>query len=665
MPDIFATLPPNPVQGYHYFNFSVESNPKVSLLTGGTPLNVRIDRSSRNDYEVVAVARSGPYRIKTMKEPYMHPALNRSDAEIVIVLRTFETLQASGTMPDDNGYTSEDLISLHRDDREYDNWYYSDDPVDMIGCADQMEICLVPSNTCSGLVSVTSSSISLLNLFPTLRELETFFKSFSPDTGVGFVVGSNIISHLKEFGPEVLDVRRYGLGFGDGKQNAPRSGLWENEARTWFGASIAGMQFSMVQNTAMFLLPEKRKDYKQAIKAVKGYFLCVAREHSNPFTLPNHQIPSIHHEDHSTLLLLLLLSSSVFAADDDDVTCLTKLGKESVADIHTVTVTKIDSLVPTTTTIIPTVVKKANQWSIITVFSTKTFTVTGKGDTGTFSTTTTLFKVATVTVTATTTTTSTKTGTRTSTSTTQIPTTAGFKFISDTVNSRSLNAQKGDKLFQNPHARAIIKPGMKPFKFPSKVQFTKTVASMRTTTIVKTISTTTTIIPKDVSVTKSFTTSMKVTTYSTTWKKTTKSATATKTKVICGPTEYAACQAENMFGPDVNSAGTGYYVTNVLNNGTGIPSDFQIVANGARSAEECCSSRMKFTGCEKWSFRAASRNCFLLYHGGSMCKSQSNHPKYFMSKKGADTGSGFVVGNGKCGITCSGNSDGSVFAVDL
>ncbi|KAL7757006.1 hypothetical protein ACKLNR_013999 [Fusarium oxysporum f. sp. zingiberi] len=255
--------------------------------------------------------------------------------------------------------------------------------------------------------------------------------------------------------------------------------------------------------------------------------------------------------------LLLLLSSSVFAADDDDVTCQTKLGEESVADIHTVTVTKIDSLVPTTTTVIPT-----------------TFTVTGKGDTGTFSTTTTLFKVATVTVTATTTTTSTKTGTKTSTSTAQIPTTVGFKFISDTVNSRSLNAQKGDKLFQNPHARAIIKPGMKPFKFPSTVQFTKTVASMRTTTIVKTISTTTTIVPKDVSVTKSFTTSMKVTTYSTTWKRTIKSATATKTNVISGPTGYAACQAENIFGPDFNSASTGYYVTNVLNNGPGIPSDF-------------------------------------------------------------------------------------------
>ncbi|EWZ80828.1 hypothetical protein FOWG_15167 [Fusarium oxysporum f. sp. lycopersici MN25] len=364
--------------------------------------------------------------------------------------------------------------------------------------------------------------------------------------------------------------------------------------------------------------------------------------------------------------LLLLLSSSVFAADDDDVTCQTKLGEESVADIHTVTVTKIDSLVPTTTTIIPTVVMKANQWSTITVFSTKTFTVTGKGNTGTFSTTTTLFKVATVTVTATTTTTSTKTGTRTSTSTTQIPTTAEFKFISDT----------------NPHARAIIKPGMKPCKFPSKVQctrllpnankkvvqktgtpVTKTVARMQTTTIVKTISTTTTLIPKDVSVTKSFTTSVKVTSYSTTWKTKTKSATATKTKAISGPTEYAACQAANMFGPDFNSASTGYYVTNVLNNGPGIPSDFQIVANGDSSAEECCNSCMKFTGCETWSFRAAYRNCFLLYHSGSACKSQSNHPHYFMSsKKGADTGAGLVVGNGKCGFTCSGNSDGSVFA---
>ncbi|KAH7466291.1 hypothetical protein FOMA001_g15950 [Fusarium oxysporum f. sp. matthiolae] len=111
-----------------------------------------------------------------------------------------------------------------------------------------------------------------------------------------------------------------------------------------------------------------------------------------------------------------------------------------------------------------------------------------------------------------------------------------------------------------------------------------------------------------------------------------------------------------MFGPDFNSASTGYYVTNVLNNGPGIPSDFQIVASGDRSAEECCNSCMKFTGCETWSFRAANRNCFLLYHSGSTCKSQSNHPNYFMSsKKGADTGAGLVVGNGKCGFTCSGN----------
>ncbi|KAI3575917.1 hypothetical protein IWW34DRAFT_791234 [Fusarium oxysporum f. sp. albedinis] len=337
MPDIFATLPPSPVQGYHYFNFSVESNPKVSSLTGGTPLNVRIGRSSRNDYEVVAVARSGPYRTKAMKEPYMHPALNRSDAEIVIVLVNKEGVKyrtevddvlfgahatrenfrnTSGlwyNTPDDNGYTPGDLISLHRDDREYDNWYYSDDPVGMIGCADQMEICLVPSNTCSGLVSVPSSSASLLNLFPTLRELEAFFKSFSPDTGAGFVVGSNIISHLKEFGPEVLDVRRYGLGFGDGKQNAPRSGLWENEARTWFGASIAGMQFSVVQNTAMFLLPEKRKDYKRAIKAVKGY----QPSSKDCWTV---KVRSSEHETLSLfgVLLLILISTIIFGVSSLD-----------------------------------------------------------------------------------------------------------------------------------------------------------------------------------------------------------------------------------------------------------------------------------------------------------------------------------------------------------
>lgn len=294
-PDIFATTPPNPVQGYRYFNFSVESNPKVAFITGGTKLNVRIGRSSRDDYEVLAVARSGPYWRENMKTPYIHPALNRSDAEVVVVLINKEGvryraevddvvfaahvtkksfLNVSGlwyNVPENNGYTPDDFASTDIDDMEHDTWYYPDEPLSMVGCADQMEICRVSSKDCSGLVSVPSSFQSLLrHMFPTLSQFQTFLEPFTADLGGDVLISSNIMSNLKEHGPEVLNVRRYGLGLGDGKQNPPRTGLWEDEARTWFGTSIARMQFSVVQNTPMFLAPEKRQNYRQAIKAVKG-----------------------------------------------------------------------------------------------------------------------------------------------------------------------------------------------------------------------------------------------------------------------------------------------------------------------------------------------------------------------------------------------------------
>ncbi|KAJ4005036.1 hypothetical protein NW752_011550 [Fusarium irregulare] len=349
------------------------------------------------------------------------------------------------------------------------------------------------------------------------------------------------------------------------------------------------------------------------------------------------------------------------------MTCRIELGKTSVAKLKTDTVTKTNAIKPTTTiTVVPTETKQVGRWSTITVFSTKTFTVTGKGGTDTFRTTSTSFKIATVKVTATATTTTTKTGTVKSTSTTQVPTSAGFRFISDTVNSDAFGvALSPRKVAKNPHAPPLIKPGVKAFEFPAKVHCTKlfpntdtktvmktaratttTSSTLQKTTITETISTTTTLIPDDASVTKTFTATMSVTTYSTIWTTTTKSATATKTKVISGPTEYAACSEGNMFGPDFNSGGTGYFVTNVLNNGPGIPSDFQIVANGARSPDECCSSCMQFASCETWIYRAKNRNCFLLYHAGSTCKTQGNHPNFFMSKKGA------------------GNSDGSLFSVE-
>ncbi|KAM0437042.1 hypothetical protein ACHAQK_007520 [Fusarium lateritium] len=378
--------------------------------------------------------------------------------------------------------------------------------------------------------------------------------------------------------------------------------------------------------------------------------------------------------------LLPLLAASASAAGDPS--CRTEIGTKSVDKVKTDTVTKTSSVGPTTTiTVTPTETVKVPRWSTITKFSTKTFTVTGKGDTDTLSVTTTLFKIATVTVTATATTTTTKTGTETSTSTTQIATTAGFKNIADTVNSDEFSAQRR-LLARNPHSPPLIKPGLKAFTFPAAVHCTEllpntttktvkrtgnpiTVSVMQTTTTTKEIPITTTIVPDDVSVTKVSTLTMSVTTFSTTWKTTTKSATATKTKVLSGPTEYAACSEGNMFGANFNSGGTQYYVTNVLNNGPGINSDFQIVANGASDAGECCSYCMQFASCETWIFRARGRNCFLLYHAGATCKAQTNHPNYFMSKKGADTGAGYVVGNGQCGYTYSGNSDGTVFSVDV
>ncbi|QPC80071.1 hypothetical protein HYE68_010823 [Fusarium pseudograminearum] len=385
--------------------------------------------------------------------------------------------------------------------------------------------------------------------------------------------------------------------------------------------------------------------------------------------------------------LVPFLAVSGLAADDDNVTCRTELGKTSVASIKTDTITKTDPIKPTkTVTIIPTKTKEVGLWSTVTKFSTKTFTRTAKGGTDTFSTTSTLFKIATATNTITTT----KTGTVKSTRTTVVPTTAGFRFISDTVNEESFAPVAGPRKFaRNPHAPPLVKPGLKAFAFSNKVHCkfsiqmnpyntrtvkktvsptTTTVSTMRTKTKIAIISTTTTLIPDDVSVTKTFTTNMKVTTYSTTYKTSTKRATATKTDVKSGPTEYAACSEGNMFGPNFNSGGTGYYITNVLNNGPGIPSDYQIVSSGADSADECCASCMQYNGCETWIYRERNRNCFLLYHvleKGEKCASQKNHPNFFLSKKGADTGAGFIAGNGVCGFTYSGNSDGSLFTVDI
>jgi hypothetical protein len=141
-------------------------------------------------------------------------------------------------------------------------------------------------------------------------------------------------------------------------------------------------------------------------------------------------------------------------------------------------------------------------------------------------------------------------------------------------------------------------------------------------------------------------------------------STTTTTSSLPGPTLFDACKPENIFGANFRHAGAPFYASNVVNNGPGVASDFKIMADGAGSAIECCAACQNLKTCETYIFRAQNRNCFLLSHDGATCSSQANHPNYFLSQKGDNNGAGYVVGNGNCGYTYSGNSDGSIYSVD-
>jgi hypothetical protein len=200
--------------------------------------------------------------------------------------------------------------------------------------------------------------------------------------------------------------------------------------------------------------------------------------------------------------------------------------------------------------------------------------------------------------------------------------------------------------------------------FTTHATVTNFVPYWKTTTKTKTLSTTTTVVPADISFTLTDTYVSSVTTFTTKYETDTISATATYTSVIPGPTVYDACGSNNYFGPDFTNGGTPYFAVNVANNGPGVGSDFLVVADGASTETDCCNACQESTTCETFLFRGRNRNCFLLYHPDESCSSQANHPNYILSQEGSDTGSGYTVGNGNCGFTYSGNSDGSVFPVD-
>lgn len=254
----------------------------------------------------------------------------------------------------------------------------------------------------------------------------------------------------------------------------------------------------------------------------------------------------------------------------------------------------------------------------------------------------------------------------------------------------------------NPHAgieaRAVTtgKAGVQKLlaaAYPSKVVCTKVVPFTSTRTAYTTLPTSTqtimvttkrvtslstlvvtsTIIPDRVTSTETDTSVSTVQTTTTTTQTNTETAQTTTTEVMPGPTFWSACSNpsglnnRNFFGPPFTSNGVGYYAVNVANNGPGVSSDFNIVADGADSAEACCNACQGLYNCETFIFRQQFKNCFLLNHKGSTCASPSQHPNFILSKKIPSSGStvdGYTVGNGNCGYTWSGNSDGSVFRVD-
>ncbi|KAL8745562.1 MAG: hypothetical protein Q9184_007857, partial [Pyrenodesmia sp. 2 TL-2023] len=142
-------------------------------------------------------------------------------------------------------------------------WYAADDPVSIIGCADQAEVCYTPDSVCTGLI-------------PLPDELGWWFDAWKnaglpfarwPD-GVGteiktFVLGLVRRSGFKDIvskrGSDILSIKKYGLGYELQSDIPPNQ--WEREARVWFGTSIAKIQVSVMIKAFGSLSKKRRAVY--------------------------------------------------------------------------------------------------------------------------------------------------------------------------------------------------------------------------------------------------------------------------------------------------------------------------------------------------------------------------------------------------------------------
>lgn len=95
-PELFATIPPDAIKGYHYYNFSIEPDPFWSFIVG-TKLNIGIGPSLHGGYEVEALFRGAA---SPKGSPFVHESLNRSDAEVVLVVINKEGVRYTAPVHD-------------------------------------------------------------------------------------------------------------------------------------------------------------------------------------------------------------------------------------------------------------------------------------------------------------------------------------------------------------------------------------------------------------------------------------------------------------------------------------------------------------------------------------------------------------------------------------
>lgn len=240
-PELYESYHGGNFSGLYYFNFSKVPDGYFRASTGGR-LDIRIFSSyNRLDYEVIVAGRNHK---DFYEQPAIHDSLNRSDAEVTIVVINKDSIRYTNPVDDA-------VFDAHNTDK--DGFCKADKPIAMIACADQVEICHTPTNTCTGLRSMPLNiayDYLLTAEECTLRKncgVEHLINDGLDYFFLWVYAASSFRNIVYDRGAEILSIRYQGAGLMSyGIQENLPDKLWENEARAWFGTSLAKSQMSIL-----------------------------------------------------------------------------------------------------------------------------------------------------------------------------------------------------------------------------------------------------------------------------------------------------------------------------------------------------------------------------------------------------------------------------------